>query len=585
MRSEGEWDLKKLISNKKQFYDYVNKLKMELGTFQKFKKKLDNNIPSYEFIIIIHALENINETDRLIFQYGSLKYAEDTQSPENLSIKTFVTRIHAEVLNKTEFFYNWWKTGIDSKKAKSLTEHAGNLSYYLEYMRELSKYYLSVPEEQLINTLSFTGVSALIKLYTTITNKFEYSLELKGKIRSATKEKIQTIIRTSPDANTRKIAYSSFLSAYNKNSLILGDIYQNIVLNYKDICINLRDYKSPISVKTTRDGIGDEIINTMLSSCKSNVYVFRKFFKMKAKELHIKKLKRYDLYAPIKIKENKKYPYAYASKLILSSWKKFSPLLYSYARNVLYKNNIDYGLRKNKESGAFCAGVIPSMQPYISLSYKNNAESLLTLAHEVGHAIHYSAASKNSILAIHAAMPISETASTFSEALVLENLLKENNNKNTKDLIFNQIEEYYATIMRQAYITLFEIDAHEKISLDTTILDLNKLYYANLKEQFGNSLSISKNFEVEWMSIPHIYNTPFYCYSYVFGGLLSLILLNRYKEEGDSFSKDYERMLSAGGSKSPQKLLDECGIDIFSSKTWNTGFDYIKTKISTLKNY
>ena len=299
----------------------------------------------------------------------------------------------------------------------------------------------------------------------------------------------------------------------------------------------------------------------------------------------MKKLRRYDLYAPIKAEKNKKYPYDYASKLILSSWKKFNPLLHSYARNILYKNNIDYGLRKNKKSGAFCAGVIPSMTPYISLSYKNNAESLLTLAHEVGHAIHYSAASKNSILSIHAALPISETASTFSEALVLENLLEENNDENTKDLIFSQIEEYYATIMRQAYITLFEIDAHKKISLDATIPDLNRLYYANLKEQFDNSLSISKDFEVEWMTIPHIYNAPFYCYSYVFGGLLSLILLNKYKEEGNSFSKDYEYMLSAGGSKSPQKLLDECGIDIFSPKTWNTGFDYIKTKISMLNNY
>ncbi len=584
MRSKGEWNLKKIISNKQQFYDYINKLNIELNKFQKFKNNLNNDTSLSEFIAIIHALEKINEIDKILFQYGSLKYAEDIQSSENLSIKTLVTRLHAEVLNKTEFFYDWWKTSINSKKAKSFMNSTNNLSYFLEHTRELSKYYLSEPKEQLINTLSSTGASALIKLYTNITNKFEYGLEFNGKTKSSTKEEIQNIIRTSSNANTREKAYTSFLSVYNQNSLVLGDIYQNLVLNYKDTCIDLRKYKSPISVKTTRDGIDDEVINAMLSSCKSNVYLFRKFFKIKAKELGMKKLRRYDLYAPIKSISTQKYTYAYASKIILSSWKNFNPSLHSFGRTVLCENNIDYGLRKNKKSGAFCAGIIPSMSPYISLSYKNNLESVLTLAHELGHAIHYVAASKNSILSIRATTPISETASTFSETLVLESLLKENNSENIKYLIFSQIEEYYAAIMRQAYITLFEIDAHEKISSGTTISDLNKLYLTNLKEQFGNSLSISKNFEVEWMSIPHIYNTPFYCYSYVFGSLLSLALLNKYNEEGNSFSKSYAKMLSEGGSKSPQKLLNECGLDITSKKTWDTGFDYISTKINMLKS-
>ena len=106
----------------------------------------------------------------------------------------------------------------------------------------------------------------------------------------------------------------------------------------------------------------------------------------------------------------------------------------------------------------------------------------------------------------------------------------------------------------------------------------------NLKEQFGNSIKLSDDFGIEWSCIPHFYHTPFYCYAYSFGNLLALSLFQRYKKEGKQFEKDYFDILAAGGSKKPEELLSEHGLDITSTKFWQEGFDYIKTQVKELES-
>ncbi len=512
MERHGEWDLKRLVKDKRQLDYKINELRANLDRFQVFKARLNDQIKIETFKAILGNLEKITELERLISRYGLLRYSEDTQSVENSELKTLVTRLSSEVSNKTEFFYDWWKKGIDPKNAVRLINGSGNLSYYLSHMRKMSKYYLSEPEEKIINTMSSTGISALVKLYATLTNGFEYRFKLNGKMKSMTKEEVLAIIRNSADPGTRRSAYTALLSKYHENSRILGDIYQNCALNWGDTCVGLRKYKSPISAKNIRNGLDDEVVDALLKSCRSNIGIFREFFKIKAKEIGMKKLKRYDIYAPIKaISDNKDYSYVHASKLVLDSWKKLSPRLSSHAEKVIRNGYVDYGIRKGKKSGAFCAGIIPSLSPYVSLSYNGNTESLLTLAHEIGHAVHYSAASNNSILAVRATLPLAESASAFSELLVFKDIIHGSSKVSARSMLFKKFDDYYATIMRQAYLTMFEIDAHQKIAAGATVAELNDLYYDNLKEQFGDSVNISKDFEIEWMSVPHIYNDPFYC--------------------------------------------------------------------------
>ena len=246
-------------------------------------------------------------------------------------------------------------------------------------------------------------------------------------------------------------------------------------------------------------------------------------------------------------------------------------------------DHIDSENRIGKRGGAFCASVIPKVTPYVLLNYGSSVRDVATLAHELGHAVHSMLANKHSVLNYHSTLPLAETASTFSEMLLIDRLLANSTDTAVRqDLIANALDDNYATIMRQAYFTLFEQQAHKMIKEHASADELNKAYMNNIVEQFGDSVEISEEFQWEWVSIPHIYYSPFYCYAYSFGQLLVLALYQRYREEGVNFIPHYLKILSYGGSQSPEYILNESGIDISRSEFWQGGFDYIKEMIDEL---
>jgi oligoendopeptidase F len=137
--------------------------------------------------------------------------------------------------------------------------------------------------------------------------------------------------------------------------------------------------------------------------------------------------------------------------------------------------------------------------------------------------------------------------------------------------------------MRQAQFALFERQAHDLVQHGATVDELSNAYLENLHSQFGDAIEIPDEFRQEWVSIPHIYYTPFYVYAYTFGQLLVLSLYQQYKEDGDAFKPRYLGLLSAGGSKSPEKILSDAGINMHSASFWQGGFDVIRDLIEQLE--
>ena len=193
-------------------------------------------------------------------------------------------------------------------------------------------------------------------------------------------------------------------------------------------------------------------------------------------------------------------------------------------------------------------------------------------------------AGHHTTLTFRASLPLAETASIFSEMILTDQLLSEESDVSVRrDVLASKIDDAYATVLRQAYFTLFEREAHDLILKGTTSDMLAERYLVNLREQFGDAAEISDEFRWEWVSIPHIYHTPFYCYAYSFGQLLVLSLYRRYKAEGESFTPKYLKILAYGGSASPAKILGEAGIDIASPAFWQGGFDVIQGMIDELE--
>ena len=580
----GKWDLSGLVPNPKTpaFTKQIQALEKKSKQFANIKSSLKPKISSKKFFEILHKIEDIDEKMSIIGGYSSLAYAADTQSDEATSLLTKMNKLGADISNHILFFDLWWKRSIDEKNAKRLILEAGQLSGYLRYQRLLAKYSLSEPEEKIINTLDVTGSTALVKLYDKITNAFEYYVRLNGKKKKLTREELSSLVR-STKSKTRENAYKSLFSKFSVSKGVLGEIYQNIVLNWRDEGVEIRGFSTPISIRNIGNDVDDKTINSLLTICKKNTSLFQKFFLKKAKMLGMKKLRRYDLYAPSasKIKE-KNYPYDKSVKMVFDAFEKFSPKLKEFAKKVFDENHIDSSIRAGKRDGAFCSTLSPKITPYVMVNFTGKAKDAYTLAHELGHAVHSQTASDKSILVSDAPLPLAETASTFSELLLYDSLSEKISDEEKKIMLSEQIDDFYATIIRQAFFTLFEINAHKQIANTTTVDELSKTYLSNIEEQFGRSIILSNDFSLEWSCIPHFFHTPFYCYSYSFGNLLALSLFQRYKKEGKDFVPSYVSILGAGGSKKPESLLNEFGINIASTRFWQDGFDYVNEQVKSL---
>jgi len=455
--------------------------------------------------------------------------------------------------------------------------------YWLEEMRHFKPHTLSEAEEKVINIKDVTGFNALITLYDAITNRYVFKVEVDGEVKEMTRGQLAVLVRSS-DPDIRAAAYQEMYRIFGDDAPILGQMYQTLVRDWRSENMDLRSYTNPISVRNMVNDVPDEVVNTLLDVCEKNADVFQRYFQLKAKCLGVDRLRRYDVYAPV-TESDKAYEYAAAADLVLAAYHEFDPRVAELAQRVFDDDHIDSEVRKGKQDGAFCASIEPGVTPYVKLNYQGKVEDVATMAHELGHAIHAMLAFHHNVFTFHSSLPLAENASTFGEMLLVDRLLADEDDPTVRrDIIFLQIDNAYATIMRQAFFALFERTAHDMISEGATVDQLSDAYMENLKTQFGEAVELSDEFRWEWVSIPHFYHVPFYVYAYSFGQLLVLSLYQQYKIEGETFKPRYVKILEAGGSAAPIQICAEAGLDITKAEFWQGGFDVIKKMVAELEN-
>ncbi len=534
------------------------------------------------FAAAVKKMEAFSVVAHRLGSYGQLWFSEDTQNQDALAMMGRMDQLITDAYNRILFINLWWKE-LDDDAATRLLEYAGDARYSLEKDRLFKDYTLTEAEEKIINIKDVNGVNAITTLYDMITNKFVYELEVDGEKKQLTRGELMTYVRN-PLPEMREAAYQELYRVYGQEDSILAQIYIHRVRDWASENVTLRNIASPIGVRNLGNDIPNPVVETLLDVCAEQAPIFHRYFKLKAQWLNMPRLRRYDLYAPINKSSAKKIKYRDAVTMVLDSFDHFSPKAGQLARRVFDDGHIDSEIRPTKRGGAFCAGILPQLTPWVLVNYTDEPRDVATLAHELGHAIHAMMAEDHSILTFHSALPLAETASVFSEMLLTDRLLAEESDPELRrDLLVEAIDDSYATVLRQAYFVLFERDAHKTIAGGGTMADLNQLYLLNLQQQFGNSVEISNDFQREWICIPHIYHSPFYCYAYSFGQLLALSLYQQYKEQGDSFKPGLLKILAYGGSAGPQHILTEAGIDMADPDFWRGGFKFIEGMIDELE--
>lgn len=579
------WDLSELLpaTDDKTIRARLAELEASVQAFVDQRSQLAPQMDRAQFMALMTAYEQIMEQLDKLGAYGNLWFSADTQSQAALTYRNRIQQVWTDVQNRMLFFDLWWKELSDDQAAALLptAEENADFRHYLLDLRRTKPYTLDEKSEQIINIKDANGMEAVVTLYSMLTNRLEFKLEVDGEVKTLTRDALMSNVH-SPQPEVRAAAYQELYRVYEQEAKILEQIYVNRVRDWYNEQVTLRKYASPIAVRNVANDIPDAAVDALLEVARANVGIFQRYFKLKAEWLGMEKLHRYDIYAPL-AGSDRQVDYADAVETVLDTFERFDPILAQKAARVFAENHIDSEIRKGKRGGAFCSTVLPSMTPWVLLNYTGKVRDVATLAHELGHAIHSMMAEEHSLLTQHPTLPLAETASVFAEVLLTERMLAEERDPMVRrELLATAVDDMYATVMRQAFFVLFERQAHAAIMDNKSPQELHEDYLANLREQFGDSVELPPEFQYEWVSIPHIYHTPFYCYAYSFGQLLVLALYRRYQKAGAAFKPGYLKLLAYGGSAPPEEILREANIDITDAAFWQGGFDVVKEMIDEL---
>ncbi len=547
-----------------------------------WRGRLDAAMSAESFGTLVRDIERMAYAAATLRGYATLWFSEETANADALSFQQRVDACLAESQNRALFVELWWKS-LDEAAARRLLPASGDVAYYLESLRRFAPYTLAEPVEQAINIKDVNGIRGITTIYDMMANGFTYEITIDGETKTLTRTELMIYARD-PDPVKRAAAYESMFKVFVANKDVLGQLYKYTAGDWHQENVKLRGMASPLAARNLANDVPGDVVDALLEVCRENARVYQRFFLLKAKWIGMKRLRRVDIYAPLQ-SVTRTYSYADAVRLVRQSFDRLDPALTKLANRVLDASHVDSQPRPGKDIGAFCYGVVPDKTPWVLVNYNGRVENVSTLAHELGHAVHAMLASKHSVLTAHSSLPLAETASNFAQMLFLHVLLDSDPDPALRRyLLARYVDDSYASILRQAYFILFEREAHRLVGEGSpTAGDIASRYLENLREQFGSSVDVSDEFRWEWLSVPHIYEVPFYCYAYTFGHLLVLALYQQFEKEGRRFVPKYRRILESGGSKAPLAILDEAGFDVRSKAFWQGGFDVICGMVDELE--
>jgi len=524
----------------------------------------------------LRILETIEDAMSRVATYANLLYAADSLRPVHQDLQQRVEQCLTAIRNSLVFFDLEW-LGVEESAATRLIADPllANYSHYLTHGRRYRPHVLSEAEERILNEKDNTGRRAFGRLFTELTSSLSFPIERDGAVHELTLSEVLALLHR-PERASRARAMETLFDVLGRNELVLTLTYNTLIQDHLTMD-RLRRYPGPMAERHLSNEIDQQAVEQMMEVTEANYGIAQDYFRLKAQLLGLDRLALYDQYAPVG-GELPACTFEEAQTTILRSFERFSPQFRQIAQDFFTRGWIDAEVRKGKRGGAFCASPSPTVHPYILCNYTDTLRDVMTVAHELGHALHGVLASKQTPFNYDPPLITCETASVFAEFLVFDQMLSRSPDPRVKlALLCGKIEDACATVFRQNVLTRFEqavfaARAGARLTpeaLAEAWLGANRRYYADAVEMVPG-------YRLGWSYIPHFIHTRFYCYSYVFGQLLVIALYRMYKEEGTSFIPRYVEFLEAGDSDPPEVLLKSLGVDVQDRGFWQKGFDEIR---------
>lgn len=369
----------------------------------------------------------------------------------------------------------------------------------------------------------------------------------------------------SADRVLRKSAFASLYSVYGQFRNTAAALLSAQVKQLK-FYADARKYDSTLQASLDGNYVPTEVYTNLISAVHENMAPMYRYVDLRRKLLGVDELHMYDLYTPIVSDVDVNIPYEEAKQTVYDALACMGDDYRAILKEGFDNRWIDVYENVGKCSGAYSAGL--RKHPYVLLNYSGTLDSMFTLAHEMGHAIHSYLSNKNQPVAYsNYSIFVAEVASTCNEALLMQHLLKTTKDKKRRAYLINYfLEQFRTTLYRQTMFAEFELEINRRNERGESLTaeSLNALYHELNHQYFGDDIVIDKEIDLEWARIPHFYY-DYYVYQYATGYSAAIALSRRILKEGAPAVKDYIHFLSGGCSTDPISLLRGAGVDMAST--------------------
>ncbi len=347
----------------------------------------------------------------------------------------------------------------------------------------------------------------------------------------------------------------------------------NTVAFEKGVEDRWRKFADPAASRHLANEVAPESVDALEAAVvESYARTSHRYYALKARALGLPALNYWDRNAPLDQAAPRRYAWGEAQALVLESFQALAPKFADTARLFFDKPWIDAPPRPGKSSGAYSHPVTANKHPYVFMNYMGERRDVLTLAHELGHAVHQTLAAPQGTLLADTPLTLAETASIFGEGLVFERLLAEASGLERRALLAGKIEDGLNTVVRQIAFHRFEARFHaERLEGEVAPDRLARVWLDVQGESLGPAVTLNPGYEPYWAYVSHFVHAPFYVYAYAFGDLLVSALMEARRADPQGFAPLYERLLAAGGTQTYVEALAPFGLDPREKSFWAAG--------------
>jgi oligoendopeptidase F len=380
-----------------------------------------------------------------------------------------------------------------------------------------------------------------------------------------------------PKAERRKQAARALSKALEKRASTLA-LCLNTLAFEKQVEDRWRRYPDPAASRHLANEVDADAVAALEAAVvESYASVSHRYYRLKAKVMGRKVLDQWDRNAPLDTAAPRTYGWDEAKALVLESFAGLAPKFAETAQTFFTHPWIDARPRPGKQSGAYAHPVTADRHPYVFMNYMGERRDVLTLAHELGHAVHQTLCAPLGTLLADTPLTLAETASIFGEGLVFERLLAAAGKAERRGLLAGKIEDGLNTVVRQIAFHRFETRVHAaRLDAELSTEQIGALWMEAMGESLGPAVKLNRGYEHYWAYISHFVHSPFYVYAYAFGDLLVRALMEKRREDPQAFAPLYEDLLAAGGTRTYVEALAPFGLNPREKAFWATGMKQLE---------